>query len=273
MAKTRTVPTPVTRSRGSDSILDCVAALPTELRNVLFSYLHPNLQTLCLAGHIICRESIVISLPKNLSVDVFAVGSGGAARVSYRVIKPKLILTYIIFQWAGGGGSGYLAQGRLLVPDSCEISVTIGRGEQNGMNGGETVVEAGQQRLIAAGGKRGGGGQGGGWSGGGGSGAEGGRGGNNGGDGHSGTGIGVWLELAERGGQGSRVVLPHIPSLTLTPGRPGEPDQMWGGGGGGVIVNGEPEWVDQRCGEGYGAGGGGGEEFGASGIVIFYVTS
>ena len=108
-----------------------------------------------------------------------------------------------MFQWAGGGGAGHIAEGRLLVPESGKISVTIGRSE-----------------------------------------------------------------LA-----GSRAVLTHIPSLIVAPGRPGEPEQMWGGGGGGVIVKNEPEWIDQRCGEGYGAGGGGGEQLGADGVVIFFVTS
>ena len=178
-----------------------------------------------------------------------------------------------MFQWAGGGGSGHLAEGRLLVPESGLISVTIGRGELPGRNGGETVVEAGKHRLRAAGGERGGGGHGGGWSGGGGSGVEGGRGGNNGGDGHAGTGTGVWKKLVEGGGPGSRAVLPHIPSLILAPGRPGEPEQMWGGGGGGVVVNNEPEWIDQRSGEGYGVGGGGGEQLGGDGVVIFFASS
>ena len=70
----------------SDYISDWVVAQPPELSKLIFSHLHPTLQNLCLNGHIICTESCVISLPKGLSVKVLAVGSGGAAKVSYPVI-------------------------------------------------------------------------------------------------------------------------------------------------------------------------------------------
>ena len=75
----------------SDYILDQVVALPPELppelSKLIFSHLHPTLQTLCKTGHIICTKSCVIPLPKGLSVKVLAVGSGGAATVSYPAIN------------------------------------------------------------------------------------------------------------------------------------------------------------------------------------------
>ena len=47
------------------------------------------------------------------------------------------------------GASGHLTEGQLVVPDSGKISVTIGRGGIWGSNAGDTVVEAGQERLTA----------------------------------------------------------------------------------------------------------------------------
>ena len=121
------------------------------------------------------------------------------------------------------------------------------------------------------------------WSGGGGRciWGQGGQGGSNGGDGDAGTSHDATVHSRHVtrwsvGGQGSGAVeLPRIPGLSLAPGRGGEPDGIWGGGGGGVRVSGGPEWIDKNCGEGFGGGwgkdrteqGGGGP----NGVVIIYI--
>ena len=163
-----------------------------------------------------------------------------------------------------------------MVPDTGLISVNIGRGGSYGdrnYDGGDTVVEAGwagRRVLLRA---RGGtsrrgkalyvyGWRGGcGWSGGGGcrTGERGGRGGSNGSDGEAATGnpIDPYSGFSKGGWGKGAVVLPSIPGLVLTPGWGGESLSFFGGGGGGVSGNAEPEWRDETCGEGYGAGGGG----------------
>ena len=66
-------------------------------------------------------------------------------------------------------------------------------------------------------------------------------------------------------------MLPSIQELTLAPGRGGEPHGDCGGGGGGVLVNGNPERLDDHYGEGFGGGGGiRRDSIGNDGVVIIY---
>ena len=65
-----------------DSVLP-VSALPAELQQRIFSLLPPDLQTLCLQGHILVTDSRVVSLPSGTAVRVFIVGQGGHG-VSFR---------------------------------------------------------------------------------------------------------------------------------------------------------------------------------------------
>ena len=114
------------------------------------------------------------------------------------------------------------------MPDTGQITVNIGQGGWVD-NGGDTVVEAGQDRLTARGGEVGivDGAEG--WSGGGGGlvlEGRAGRGGSNGGDGEAEIDTGCLR------GRGSGAVLPSIPGFVLAPGRGGEPDDGQNGGGG-----------------------------------------
>ena len=237
-----------------------VSALPRELQQKIMYNAYPDLKTLRQQGHILVTEDRTVSLPSSMTVRVFLVGGGGG------VIPSRFFVDQI--EW-GGGGSGHLTKGQLVVPDSGEISVKIGRSRRSRLGGfGHPSIVVAEKSLIAGGGEVRNGDGGSGWSGGGGNGIDqaegGGRGGSNGGDGEAGTDY----CYTSPGGRGSGAALPHIPGLTLAPGRPGEPRGGRGGGGGGVTVNGGPGRRDQHCGEGFGAGGCDNE--GTSGVVIIY---
>ena len=60
------------------SVLERVSALPAELREIIFSYLPPNVQTLCVKGHILITQDRTVTLP--CPVRVFLVGGGGGVR-------------------------------------------------------------------------------------------------------------------------------------------------------------------------------------------------
>ena len=78
-------------------------------------------------------------------------------------------------------------------------------------------------------------------------------------------------EIEAGGGVGSGAVLPTVPGLQLAAGRGGEPRGEFGGGGGGVLVDGAPEREDEHCGEGFGGGGGGHEDVnGNDGVVVIF---
>ena len=62
---------------------DLVSELPAELQERIFSCLPPDLQTLCVKGHILVMESRAVSLPPGTLVRLFAVGAGGTGRVSF----------------------------------------------------------------------------------------------------------------------------------------------------------------------------------------------
>ena len=206
---------------------DELSVLPTELQGRIFSCLPPDLQSLCVAGHILVTHSRTVSLPPGMMIKVFALGGGG---LTVRFPLPVNIITVCSMPEAEAGG--------------------------------DTVVEAGQERLTARGGEGGGRDGGSGWSGGGGGG---GRGGSNGGDGMAGDGVNM-----RRGGRGSGAELPPIPGLTLAPGRGGQPRGGYGGGGGGVLVDGRNpvRAEDTLAREGYGVGGG--HYDGIAGIVVIY---
>ena len=69
--------------------LEQVSSLPSELQEKIFSYLPPDLQTLCLTGHILVAETRLVSLPSRLRVRVFAVGGGGGVTLHSRTITIK----------------------------------------------------------------------------------------------------------------------------------------------------------------------------------------
>ena len=57
--------------------LSLVRALPPELRDKIFSYLPPDLQTLLLRGRIVVTYSRTVSLLSSMEIRVFLVGGGG----------------------------------------------------------------------------------------------------------------------------------------------------------------------------------------------------
>jgi len=156
-----------------------------------------------------------------------------------------------------GGGSGYVETGAAVLKTNSQVVLTVGGAQQPSSVSvdGQVVVEAKQ------GGDGGDSGGGNGYSGGGGYGSGDPRGGEDGGDG----GDGVYYP----GGQGSRLDIRQIAlrDFELTPGAGGEHRSGYGGGGGGVLVNGLAPAADQYNGQGYG-GGGGDDRDGNPGCVI-----
>jgi len=147
----------------------------------------------------------------------------------------------------GGGGSGYIEFQTVQIRRNMVVSV--------GQAGESSAIEVNNQLVLsAAAGEdwsalRGGAG----YSGGGGAGAgagAGGDGGENGSDGEDGTN--------GSGGDGSGLDLTtvQLDNFILSPGKAGTTYGSWGGGGGGVIVNGEyPTGGTVHYGKGYGGGG------------------
>ena len=70
--------------------LERVSALPPELKKMIFSFLSPDLQCLCVTGHILVTESRMVSLPGSLTVQMFLVGGGSGVFVSYLAPVPTI---------------------------------------------------------------------------------------------------------------------------------------------------------------------------------------
>ena len=139
-----------------------VSALPRELQQKIMYNAYPDPKTLRQQGHILVTEDRTVSLPSSMTVRVFLVGGGGG------VIPSRFFVDQI--EW-GGGGSGHLTKGQLVVPDSGEISVTIGRSRRSGLGGfGHPTIVVAEKSLITGGGEVRNGDGGSGWSGGAGSG-------------------------------------------------------------------------------------------------------
>ena len=101
-----------------------------------------------------------------------------------------------------------------------------------------------------------------GWSGGGD--AGGGAGGYNGGNGKSKSWIG--------GGKGQHTSLPTVDGVQIVEGDGGQScSGCFGGGGGGILINGYGRRGDGRAAQGFGSGGGEFDDIGKSGVVILYV--
>eukprot|EP00092_Neocalanus_flemingeri_P010623 GFUD01011445.1.p1 GENE.GFUD01011445.1~~GFUD01011445.1.p1 ORF type:complete len:425 (+),score=118.58 GFUD01011445.1:49-1275(+) len=150
-----------------------------------------------------------------------------------------------------GGGSGYLETGTIRVRKHSKVELKVGGPGQN-----STVEIGGEALLVASTGGDGGSRKcGDGYSGGGGSsnGRQCGRGGTNGGDGQEGT------TKTKEPGKGSGLDLGKVTmeNFILTPGEGGAGVyyEIFGGGGGGVLVNGKSPGVDQYKGQGFGGGG------------------
>jgi len=144
-----------------------------------------------------------------------------------------------------GGGSGYIAMGSQLLFSNSSVYVSVGAQNER------SLVQVDGETLIAAasGGTGFSSGGGNGYSGGGGgSNYNGAAGGSNGGDGGNSTTV--------SGGKGSGLDLStlHMNNFVLTPGKGGEPNERYGGGGGGVIVNGIKPGNATHSGEGFGGG-------------------
>ena len=167
-----------------------------------------------------------------VDLNVVAIGSGGLGRTA-------------------GGGSGYVETGTVrLSINNPTIQVTVGNSTLLSGNpskvsvGGEVVLKAkpGKTTDTTVGGD--------GYSGGGGYGT--GHGGSDGGDGEVGDD-----EDSEAGkGSGLDVSRIAMKSFTLSPGEGGIGESFYGGGGGGVLVNGVKPESEACGGQGYGGGGG-----------------
>ena len=70
--------------------LERVSALPAELKKMIFSYLSPDLQTLCQTGHILITDDRAVSLPCGMRVRTFLVGGGGGADFDIDAHEVKL---------------------------------------------------------------------------------------------------------------------------------------------------------------------------------------
>jgi len=201
-----------------------------------------------------CPNTMVITSSKvvDLSdwdsdvIKVLAIGGGGG-------------------RYYGGGGSGYLFIGTIKATGNRRMTISIGDGGGKNQNGEKTTVKnADGITVTARGGNRGShgvhGNGGSGWSGGGGKHAAGGK---NGGDGKTGLHI-------HYGGDGQQISIPTIKGVSIAPGNGGEPGHIWGGGGGGLVVNGKGKNSERGAAQGYGAGGGHHNVKGQYGVVILY---
>ena len=66
----------------ASSVLMRLSALPPELKAKIFSYLRPDLQTLCPKGHILVTRDRTVSLLSGMMVQVFLVSGGSNLMVS-----------------------------------------------------------------------------------------------------------------------------------------------------------------------------------------------
>ena len=160
----------------------------------------------------------------------------------------------------GGGGSGFLNSLTVSVPSAFmrEISVNVG----GFANSETTTVRINHEVCVAESGKYGDGNDGGDGYSGGGRGDPGSEGGSNGSKGGG-----------SKGGQGTGedVTSNQFFAFDVSPGRGGGSYDMFGGGGGGVLVNGIGPGEDPYNGEGYGGGAGYLSTEPRSGVVLMEV--
>ena len=187
----------------------------------------------------------LVAAEKDCYVDLNIVAIGGGGRAGGR---------------AGGSGSGYVETAivRMSV-NSPEGEITVGQ-----MGESSKVEIAGELVLEALSGETGAGGPGGaGYSGGGAYGSNGGSGGSDGGNSTNypgGNGSGLDLNLVS------------LKNFILTPGAGGLPFGEYGGGGGGVAVNGKmPDVTSHYAGAGFGGGTTGFSYPGYQGCVILEI--
>ena len=164
-----------------------------------------------------------------VELNIVAIGGGGAGRDSY----------------GRGRGSGYVEAASVRINSSSpEAEILVGQvGESSKLEiAGELVFEALPGQYPGSDGYSGGGGSSH-------SGQGGGMGGSGGSDGGNGTN--------HPGGKGSGFDLGLVPlkNFILTPGEGGQPLSQYGGGGGGVAVNGKmPDVTSKYAGAGFGGG-------------------
>jgi len=172
----------------------------------------------------------------------------------------------------GGGGSGLMESLRAqLLDGTYYLKVKVGAGGKEGKGGKDTTVNWEETHLRAQGGEGGEGVKGGaGFSGGGAGGEQYGDGGKNGGNGCCGSskGEGSGLDLSSI----------QLDTFSLSPGSKGNRYQTTigkdGGGGGGVLVDGEaPDYSEFPSLDGQGYGGGGGYGAGCQGVVLMEIKA
>ena len=170
--------------------------------------------------------------------------------------------------YGGGGGSGYPEFGLLQLRADETLNLVVGGKQET-----SSVGKDGQVVLIAAAGEdcdgyNGGDGYSGGGAGSGSSGYAGGDGGSDGSDGRP-----SWTGCCTGGkGSGLDVGALNMTRFTLTPGKGGITFSGYGGGGGGILVNGEkPSCGSEYCGEGFGGGSGFYRDDGLPGCVLLEV--
>ena len=181
----------------------------------------------------------LVSAEKDCFLDVraIAIGGGGAHSGGW-----------------GGAGSGYITVTATRINANETLNLVVGASEEP-----SSVEKDGQVLLIAAAGQNNDG-----W---------------NGGDGYSGGGAGDNNYHGENGGSngsdggsydsatggkgsGLDIGTLNITRFILSPGKAGTAYVGYGGGGGGILVNGEkPGGGDEHLGEGFGGGGYGGAGF------------
>lgn len=202
-------------------------------------------------GGILAEASLNISLVTEenscrVELAVVAVGGGGAGEGTST--------------HGGGGGSGYIQAAIIPLTSGSLLEVTVG-----GAGGNTSVGVGGQVLLLAEAGESATLGHAGGDGYSGGGGYSGGAGGQGGGDGTNGN--------QGKGGRGSGFLLStlQMDNFVLKEGAGGNVSTVGGGGGGVVVVNAgqRPEGGGPYDGQGFGAGGAGGE--GLPGCVLIEI--
>ena len=193
----------------------------------------------------------LVSAEKDCFLDVRALAIGGGGQGGSSTYR-------------GGGGSGYPEVGVVQLRVNETLNLVVGGDKEASMVGKNDqvlfIASAGQSTNDYTGGN--------GYSGGGAMGEYGGSDGSDGGDHTDGHGD------LQRGGKGSGLDLRtlNMTKFALTPGKAGREQNGHGGGGGGILVNGEGPGIDGfgGGGEGFGAGNYGGHN-GAPGCVLIEV--
>ena len=201
-------------------------------------------------------DSVTLTSPNITSVKIH--GGAGSCTLQVLLVGGGGDATEAALDLEGGGGSGFVQSYRLeLQPGDAEMTVRVGMSRE------VTEITLYDMTLFAQ------------------SGADGKS--SSGGNGYSGGGYSMpggsdgGNGLGTKGGSGSGLDISALPfsSVTLTPGAGGfvydNIMQIYGGGGGGVLVNGEgPEATDYQ-GQGYGGGGGFGP--GLQGVIVLEIKS